>query len=195
MKNLEIIGNENGKTAVLCSQLFKALGLSESQFVRWTKKNITNNPFAIENEDYTFLNSSNGRTNNKKNSVTRLKEEISNNPNPLTRHNVEIRMRNRGRAKDFVLSLDFAKHLAMMCRTKQGHDVRAYFIEYEKIHREKESKIIEVLKKRLSIYERMEQIRLIRLELNREVRELKTVLASTPQIIDLQTNQLTLNFN
>jgi phage anti-repressor protein len=193
MKNLKIIENENGKTAVLCSQLYKVLGLDETHFNRWLNKNIINNPFAVENEDYTFLSYPNGKIRNKQNSLIRLKEEISKGHDPLTRPKGEIRKRNRQRTKDFVLSLDFAKHLAMMCRTVQGHFVRVYFIEYEKIHKAKENEIIEILKKRLSTYERLEQIRLIRIELNREVRELKTVLASTPMLNPV-TNQLTLNF-
>jgi anti-repressor protein len=188
MQDLSIIKNENGKQAVQCSQLYKALGLEKDYFNRWVKKNITNNPFAIESEDYTPLNCN-------EYSLRRKKRDSLPITTPVTLPKEEIRTRNRQRKQDFVLTLDFAKHLAMMCRTKQGYNVRTYFIEYEKIHREKESLIIEVLQKRLSAYERLEQIRLIRLELNKEVRELKTVLASTPQLIDPLTNQLTLNFN
>lgn len=34
MKNLEIIQNENGKEAVLCSQLFRELGLQTTHYKR-----------------------------------------------------------------------------------------------------------------------------------------------------------------
>jgi phage anti-repressor protein len=188
MKNLEIIENENGKTAVLCSQLFKALGLETGNYSRWIDKNIVNNQFMFEGTDYLPLGIDSFTLRRKRRTFSPLKEGIA-------QSEVKTTHRNRKRNIDFVLSLDLAKHLAMMCRTKQGHAVRTYFIEFEKIHREKEAQIIEALKKRLGIYERMEQIRLIRIELNKEVRELKTALASTPKIINPSTNQLTFNFN
>jgi anti-repressor protein len=36
-----------------------------------------------------------------------------------------------GRSKDFAISIDFAKRLAMMARTEQGERIRNYFIECE----------------------------------------------------------------
>ncbi|RTL10307.1 MAG: hypothetical protein EKK54_11580 [Neisseriaceae bacterium] len=39
---------------------------------------------------------------------------------------------NGNETKDYMLSLDFAKHLCMQARTKVAHDMRNYFIECEK---------------------------------------------------------------
>jgi phage anti-repressor protein len=87
----------NGKQAVSARELYKTLGFNKSQWSRWSKKNITSNSFAIENQDWTgFDTMSNG------NEVT-----------------------------DYVLTIDFAKRLAMLARTESGERVRKYFIECE----------------------------------------------------------------
>lgn len=46
------ITESNGKQAVSARELYKILGYNDSQFSRWSKKNILENPYAIENEDY-----------------------------------------------------------------------------------------------------------------------------------------------
>jgi len=38
-----------------------------------------------------------------------------------------------GRTKDFALSIDFAKKLAMLARTEAGERIRQYFVEVEKV--------------------------------------------------------------
>ena len=41
-------------------------------------------------------------------------------------------MVNGNETQDFAISLEFAKHIAMMARTEKSHDYRNYFIECEK---------------------------------------------------------------
>lgn len=47
------------------------------------------------------------------------------------RHNVE-----GNEVQDFAISLDFAKHIAMMARTEKSHEYRNYFLECEKALKE-----------------------------------------------------------
>ena len=44
----------NGSTVetVSARELYEALGLDKSNWSRWTKQNIVNNPFAVVNNDY-----------------------------------------------------------------------------------------------------------------------------------------------
>lgn len=181
MKQLNIIKNKNGNEAVLCSQLYRGLGLKESNYNRWVKKNITNNSFAIEGEDYTSL---------KRSTCTLIlpNEEISNKTTSLARHNEEIRTRTTQRKQDFVLTLDFAKHLSMLCRTEKGHEIRNYFLLCEQLAKDKEKKEVQYLKNRLSIYEKMEQIREMRITFSRQMQELKTALTSSKNLYESTNN-------
>lgn len=46
------ITEHNGKSAVSARDLYDFLGFNKSQWKRWYTKNVINNQFAIENEDY-----------------------------------------------------------------------------------------------------------------------------------------------
>jgi len=100
--------------SVSARDLHKELGLAKSQFNRWIKKNLLENPFFTENIDYI-----------------------------VHRHSVEgLKQNSRGlwinekgvivEVEDYILTLDTAKHLAMLSRTEKAHQVRNYFIEVEK---------------------------------------------------------------
>lgn len=95
MEELIKITEYNGKKAVSARELYEKLGFASQHWASWYKKNITSNPFAVQNEDFVQL--------------------------PLS-----------GRTQDFALSIDFAKRLSMMARTKTGEQIRNYFIEVEK---------------------------------------------------------------
>ena len=95
MEELIKITEYNGKKAVSARELYEKLGFASQHWASWYNKNITSNPFAVQNEDFVQL--------------------------PLS-----------GRTQDFALSIDFAKRLSMMARTKTGEQIRNYFIEVEK---------------------------------------------------------------
>jgi len=97
----ELLVNE-GERINSARQLYIELGMDESNWSKWYKKNILNNDFFKENVDWEALVL--GTTTEKGGRL----------------------------AKDFTISLEFAKHLAMMGRTENSHKVRSYFILMEK---------------------------------------------------------------
>ena len=53
---IQITTNEQGLKVVSAKELYEFLGMNNAVFARWAKKNIEENPFAIENEDWAMLN-------------------------------------------------------------------------------------------------------------------------------------------
>lgn len=94
---IKISADREGRQAVSARDLYTGLGLEPAHYSRWSKKNITNNPYAKEGEDWEGF----------------------------------TMMVNGNESKDFTLTLDFAKRLAMMARTEQGEKIRFYFIACE----------------------------------------------------------------
>lgn len=82
--------------------LYKFLELDLSHYNRWFSKNISNNEFAIENEDYI---------------VFAIKGENPNGGRPT---------------KDAKLTADFAKKLSMTAKNEKGEQARNYFVAIEK---------------------------------------------------------------
>ena len=100
MKELiKVTTNAEGKKLVSARELYKGLGLARTKWTPWYTKNIIQNEYFKENEDWLGVSL-----------------EVTGNT-----------------TKDFAISLEFAKHLAMMSRTEKSHEYRNYFIECEKI--------------------------------------------------------------
>lgn len=92
--------DENGMTTA--SNLYSFLELNPTHFSRWCKKNIVNNKFATENEDYIII--------------------ALDGENPRT----------GGRPKtDYKITSDFAKKLSMTGNTERHEQARQYFIACE----------------------------------------------------------------
>lgn len=82
-------------------KLYEFLEMRQGDYSRWCKKNITDNPFAIENEDYFY--SAPMRSEHKRGNF----------------------------AKDFKLTANFAKKLSMQGKTERAEQAREYFIKVE----------------------------------------------------------------
>lgn len=197
---LALTQTADGKQAVQCSQLYNALGLNPAVFTRWVRKNILNNVFAESGTDYLPLTQPNVEIRNNTPNLFTQNEEIRAKGNALTRPNGEIRQtlrqrRRRSRSMDFILTLDFAKKLAMMTRTTQGESVRRYFLHCEKVAKQKTELIQTELFAELEAYRSLEAIRLQRRELNRQAREHRERIRQAQATIkQLKYIQLTFNF-
>ena len=85
------------------SKLYDFLELLPSNFARWCKKNIVNNKFATENEDYFPF-------------IMQEERDKPKNPKPKT---------------DYKLTSEFAKKLSMTGNTEKHEQARNYFIACE----------------------------------------------------------------
>ena len=83
-------------------KLYEFLGLAQGQFSRWCKRNITENDFAVENEDYLRLDM-----------------------------NVETPTGGVIQREDYKLTASFAKKLSMQSKTAKGEQARQYFLKVE----------------------------------------------------------------
>ncbi|WKS95897.1 antA/AntB antirepressor family protein [Riemerella columbina] len=180
---LALTKTADGRQAVQCSQLYRGLGLDESNYTHWVKRNILGNRWAIEGEDYIPLTRQMQRVNTSDlNEVMPLEYK----PNQY---------RNRSKARDFVLTLDFAKRLAMMTNTTQGESVRRYFLHCEKVAKQKTELIQTELLAELEAYRSLEAIRLQRRELNRQARKHRERIKQAQSTIkQIEYIQLTFNF-
>jgi anti-repressor protein len=103
MKELIKITEKDGKQAVSARELYDYLHDDNSQFGRFVSSKIVNNEFAVEGVDY-------------------------------QRFDIIVDTPNGGRRtlSDYVLSIEFAKKIAMIAKTSKGEEIREYFIECEK---------------------------------------------------------------
>jgi len=102
MNELIPVNSEKEIPTVSARDLYEFLGHDPGNYSRWTQQNITNNPYATENADY---------------SVFFSQEENPLGGRPTT---------------DYALTLEFSKKLCMISKSKKGEEIRDYFIEVEK---------------------------------------------------------------
>lgn len=109
---LDNVLDRQSKPGVSARRLYDFLQLNTVHWARWTKRNILQNPYAIEHEDW----------------------EIG--FHPSGENPIEAKASGRP-TQDYVLSLDLAKKLAMMTRTDKGEEARQYFLDCERIAQRK----------------------------------------------------------
>jgi anti-repressor protein len=150
MQELIHISDNDGKKAVSAKELYQKLGYDPSQWSRWFNKNIIENQFAVENEDWVGF------------------DMMSKTPDG-------------GRpSKDFALSIDFAKKLAMLARTETGEKIREYFIEKEKEATNKYG-LTSPTRKQLAEWVLQQEEQIERLQLTTKIQE-KELKESAPKI-------------
>lgn len=143
---IEII-EMNGRQMVSARELYEALGMEIAHWSRWQKKNISDNRFAVENEDYYLLT---------------MKVKNSGRGRPST---------------NYVLSIDFAKKICMMARTEKGEAIRDYFVRIEKkYHEERKINPYELLQNPDNLIQLLtnykeEQMKVQRLTMTTELQE------------------------
>lgn len=182
MENLITINKtKKGTTVVSARELYNGLGFDQSHWAKWYDKNIVKNQFVKENEDWALLAPSASET-------------------------------KRGNfGKDFTITLDFAKRLAMQAKTEKGEQIRSYFIECEKkallaatpalpsnykealqalLEKETENE-----RKALQIAEQNKQLALQapKVAYVNEVLESQSLIASTQVAMDLGISAITMN--
>lgn len=188
MTDLALTTTANGITAVQCSLLFRGLELDHSNYTYWVKKNIIKNPFAIEGVDYFPLSIKNYEISTE--DLTKTEKDFINAPIKTPK-----RTRNRNKETDFVLSLEFAKKLAMLTRTEKGEAVRNYFLECEKVAQAKSDFVNGELMQELEAYRELIKIGEIRKQLNRKAQQCRERIKRANQnLSQFKYYQLTFNF-
>ena len=130
-ENFELIKinqSENGEQTVSASELYNLLQ-PKTEFSHWIKRML--NYGFVENEDYSIIASNN---------ILLLKNEKQTNTESLHVKNDEQTKRKNLRGghnmKDYLLTIECAKSIAMVQRSEMGKRIRNYFIEVEKHYKE-----------------------------------------------------------
>lgn len=97
------------KGLVSAKELYLGLGLNEKNWSRWYPTNIVNNEFFHAGHDFVGV----------QHDVEGFRHDEEN-------------IKGGRPTQDFAISIEFAKHIAMMARTEKSHQYRNYFIECEK---------------------------------------------------------------
>ena len=99
------------------------------------------------------------------------------------RHNVE-----GNETMDFAISLDFAKHIAMMARTEKSHEYRNYFLECEK-EILNTSQLSPELQMFNQMFKALANNELEQKQIKQEIKETKEEIQGIRDVVSLTPNQ------
>lgn len=131
MKELiKIQENENLGQAVSAKELYEFLELDAKNYSHWIKRNILNNTFAIEGEDYTPY-----QMVHPLNITNKIDAVSSENKINFGKDFSSLKTKSKmGRpTEDYALTPTFAKKLSMQAPGVKGEEARDYFIQCEKV--------------------------------------------------------------
>lgn len=154
-----------GNKAVSAKALYEFLGMNLDNWSRWYKKNIIEDEFFTQDVDYQSF-----------------------------RHNDE--KLNGGRpTQDFLITIEFAKHLCMLSRTQKGKEARQYFIDVEKnaFRPMLPQTYKEALQELLVKVEENEKLQLELNETNKQLEHKTQVLTGATESIDIYEQRELIN--
>ena len=104
------------------------------------------------------------------------------------RHNVE-----GNGVQDFAISLEFAKHIAMMARTEKSHEYRNYFLECEKALKENTqtlntSELSPELQMFKSIFDTVAKQQLEQKQMRKDIEDTKNQLQGIREVVAINSN-------
>jgi anti-repressor protein len=165
---IKIQKSTGGKDIVSARELYESLGFEISNWAKWYRKNIENNDFAIENVDYSSF------------VIEKNADNQTFNPKPT---------------KDFAITIDFAKRLAMLARTERGEQIRRYFIECERCLNTQSTKALpsnykEALKALIQAEEEKESLIVINEKQKRKILNQELDLIYQSRVLQAGSNDL-----
>ncbi|GEM_PF-1788904 len=127
MKELiKIQENESLGQAVSARELYQFLELDQKNYSHWIKRNITNNAFAIEGEDYIAFSDFSEKAPGGHPSIDYA-------PYKIDFSSLKTKSIMGRPTQDFALTPTFAKKLSMQAPGEKGEIARDYFIQCESI--------------------------------------------------------------
>lgn len=138
-----------GVTKICARKTYNYLYNEKSNYSRWTKKNIENNPRLIENYDWIKYETLDIDDEQNNNNLVNIDEQ-----NKSSLINIDVDgdytavinddEKNTNLKRDYFLSFDATLHLCLLANTQKGHEIRQAIIDKNKNDFIKTKKIAEL---------------------------------------------------